>query len=99
MSKIDYKRKIGKILGSHFSYTSDFELLTTTPAFKFYVLRLASVVNYGLHQGRELVKMICRCAFNDSLLTDKESIALMETCTDPALDNLLLEVNYNEGWS
>lgn len=49
-------------------------------------------------QGRELIKMICRCAFNDSTLTETEAIVIMETCLDPALDNLLLEVNYNESW-
>ena len=42
--------------------------------------------------------MICRSAFNDSSLTDNEAIVIMETCLDPALDNILLEVNYNEGW-
>ena len=64
----------------------------------FYVERLLNVYNYGLVQGRELIKMICRCAFNDSSLTDIEAIVIMETCLDPALDNILLEVNYNEGW-
>ena len=67
-------------------------------SFYFYVDRLTVIVNYGLVQGREMVKMICRCAFNDSLLTDNESIVIMETCLDPALDNILLEVNYNAFW-
>lgn len=67
-------------------------------SFLFYIQRLGVAPNYGLVQGRELIKMICRCAFNDSGLTDNESIVIMETCLDPALDNILLEVNYNEGW-
>ena len=94
----DYKKEIGKIIDSHFSYKNDFELLMTSDMFRFYVLRLSVVYKYGLVQGRELIKMICRCAFNDSLLTDKESICIIETCHDPRLDNILLEVNYNESW-
>ena len=94
----DYKREIGEIIDSYFSYKNDFELLVCTANFRFYVLRLASVYKYGLVQGRELIKMICRCAFNDSSLTDKEAIAIMETCHDSRLDNILLEVNFNEGW-
>lgn len=67
--------------------------------FLFYIQRLGVVPNYGLVQGRELIKMICRSAFNDVSLTDNESIVIMETCLDPELDNILLEVNFNEGWS
>ena len=64
----------------------------------FYMDRLKAVPFYGLVQGRELIKMLCRTAFNDSSLTDNEAIVIMETCLDPRLDNILLEVNYNEGW-
>lgn len=64
----------------------------------FYYHRLCSLYMYSLVQGRELIKMICRCAFNDSTLTETEAIVIMETCLDPALDNLLLEVNFNESW-
>ena len=94
----DYKKEIGKIIDSHYHYKSDFELLMSTDSFKFYVMRLANCYKYGLVQGRELIKMICRCAFNDESLTDAESIVIMETCLDPRLDNILLEVNFNEGW-
>ena len=73
--------------------------LAWSDAFLFYIQRLGVAPNYGLVQGRELIKMICRCAFNDSTLTDNESVVIMETCLDPALDNMLLEVNFNEGWS
>ena len=66
--------------------------------YHFYLERLLAVPMYGLVQGRELVKMICRCAFNDSSLTETEAIVIMETCLDPALDNILLEVNFNESW-
>ena len=67
-------------------------------SFNFYRNRLKSLVNYSLGQAHEIIKMVCRCAFNDSRLTDNESIVIMETCLDPELDNILLEVNYNEGW-
>ena len=66
--------------------------------FYFYADRLKAIVNYPLFQARELIKMICRCAFNDSQLTDAESICIIETCLDPRLDNILLEVNYNACW-
>lgn len=64
----------------------------------FYMRRLLALVNYPLFQARELVKLICRCAFNDETLTDAQSIVIMETCLDSRLDNILMEVNYNEGW-
>lgn len=94
----DYRKEIGKIIDSHFSYKNDFQLLMTTNNFRFYVFRLANIYNYGLVQGRELVKMICRAAFNDSRLTDNEAIVIIETCHDSRLDNILMEVNFNEGW-
>ena len=72
--------------------------LEMRPEMAFYYNRLRALSNYSLVQAREFIKMICRCAFNDSSLTDNESIAIMETCLDPALDNILLEVNFNAGW-
>ena len=98
MSK-DYKKEIGKIIDSHFSYKSDFDLLTVSANFRFYVLRLAVIYKYGLVQGRELLKMICRAAFNDESLSEAEAIAIIDTCHDSRIDNLLLEVKYNEGWA
>lgn len=71
---------------------------TLTKQYLFYEARLLALVNYSLYQARELVKLICRCAFNDELLTDAQSIVIMETCLDSRLDDILLEVNYNEGW-
>ncbi len=72
--------------------------LEMRPEMAFYYGRLRALYHYPLTQARELVKMVCRCAFNDSLLTDDESICIIETCLDPRLDNILLEVNYNESW-
>ena len=73
--------------------------LEMRPEMGFYYRRLRALSNYSLTQARELVKMICRCAFNDPSLTDDESICIMETCLEPRLDNTLMEVNFNEGWS
>lgn len=72
--------------------------LEMRPEMAFYYDRLRALYHYPLTQARELIKMICRCAFNDSQLTDNESICIIETCLDPQLDNILMEVNYNEGW-
>lgn len=69
-----------------------------TKQYLFYEARLLALVNYSLYQSRELVKLICRCAFNDETLTDAQSIVIMETCLDSRLDNILMEVNFNEGW-
>ena len=94
----NYKKDVGIILDSHLPKMNDFAVLNLSDNFKFLALRLAVVPNYGLVQGRELLKMISRVAFNDSSLTDIEAIAIMETCLDPVMDNLLLEVNFNAGW-
>lgn len=72
--------------------------LEMRPEMAFYYDRLRALYHYSIFQAREILKMICRCAFNDSLLTDDESICIIETCLDPRLDNVLLEVNYNESW-
>lgn len=71
---------------------------TLTKQYLFYEARLLALVNYSLYQARELVKLIRRCAFNDELLTDAQSIVIIETCQDSRLDDILMEVNFNEGW-
>ena len=97
MSEI--KSKVGCLIIEHErAHGMTSESYFTNKAYKFYYSRLRNIPMYGLVQGRELVKMICRCAFNDSTLTDNESIVIMETCLDPQLDNILLEVNYNACW-
>jgi len=99
MNMDDIKLRVGALFISHErAYGMESELYLTHKAYNFYYSRIRNVPMYGLVQGRELIKMICRCAFNDSALTDLESIVIMETCLDPRLDNILLEVNYNESW-
>lgn len=100
MDKYEISWELSKIMLNHLfvkELTQD-DKFDIFGIFGFYMKRLKAVPFYGLVQGRELIKMICRCAFNDSRLTDNESIVIMETCLDPRLDNILLEVNYNEGW-
>ena len=95
----DIKSRVGSLIIEHErarGMTS--ESYFSNKTYHFYYGRLRNVPMYGLVQGRELIKMICRAAFNDSRLTDNESIVIMETCLDPRVDNILLEVNYNEGW-
>lgn len=92
------RAKINRLLMEYEIKHDLYSVVFTNSLYGFYAERLLNVYNYGLVQGRELIKMICRCAFNDSSLTDNEAIVIMETCLDPALDNILLEVNYNEGW-
>ena len=67
-------------------------------AYQFYVDRLLSVPQYGLVAGTDMIKLICRCAFHDGCLTDKEATAIIKICHDPRVHKLLMEVNFNEGW-
>lgn len=68
-------------------------------AYQFYVDRLLSVPQYGLGAGHDLIKLICRCAFNDGCLTDSEATAIISICHDPRVHNLLMEVNFNDEWT
>ena len=100
MKKYNIRWNITKIILKHLfdrelKENDKFDIFGT---YGFYIERLKQSPFYGLVQGRELIKMICRCAFNDTSLTDNEAIVIIETCLDPALDNILLEVNFNEGW-
>lgn len=92
------KAKINRLLMEYEINRGLYSVDGNRELYGFYVDRLLNVYNYGLFQGRELVKMICRTVFNDSTLTDNEAIVIIETCLDPRLDNILMEVNYNAGW-
>ena len=99
--KADYKWKVTKLLIEHLfdrEKLDDKDKFDLWGLYGFYAGRLKMAPFYGLVQGREIIRTVCRCAFNDSQLTDNEAIVIMETCLDPRLDNILLEVNYNEGW-
>lgn len=99
--KANYKWEVTKLLIDHLfarKKLDDKDKFDMLGMFGFYANRLKKIPFYGLVQGRELIKMICRCAFNDSSLTDNEAIVIIETCLDSRLDNILMEVNFNEGW-
>ena len=92
------KAKINRILMEHEFIRGLWYVDVNRELYGFYVERLINSYKYGLFQGREIIKMICRAVFNDSSLTDNEAIVIMETCLDPRIDNILMEVNFNEGW-
>lgn len=100
--KVDYKWKVTSLLLEHLFFSvgelNEKDKFDVFGLYGFYAGRLKMAPFYGLVQGREIIKMVCRCAFNDSRLTDNEAIVIMETCLDSRLDNILLEVNFNEGW-
>ena len=74
-------------------------LMLHTSVYRFYIDRLYTVPNYGLVQGYKILALICRCAFHDNQLTDAESINIINACHDERWHNILMEVNYNEGWN
>ena len=101
ISKAEYEYKVSCIVIDHVikrGKLDDNDKFDIFGTFGFYADRLEKAIFYGIVQGREMIKMVCRCAFNDSLLTENEAIVIIETCLDPRLDNILMEVNYNEGW-
>lgn len=99
--RAEYRWKVTNLLIEHLfncGELDDKDKFDLFGIYGFYADRLKSAIFYGLVQGREMIKMICRAAFNDSRLTDNEAIVIMETCLDLRLDNILMEVNFNEGW-
>lgn len=87
--------KMTKIINSHEPGPLSHE---KPGAYQFYVDRLLSVPQYGLVAGTDMIKLICRCAFNDGCLTDSEAVAIIKICHDPRVHNLLMEVNFNDQW-
>ena len=68
-------------------------------AYQFYIDRLFASLNYGERSGMEIVKTVCRCAFADEVLTDAESISIINMCHSTEWHKIFMEVNYNEGWN
>lgn len=85
-----------KIITDH---TGLYGLTVHTSKYRYYIDRLYTVPNYGIVQGHKMLALICRCAFHDNQLTDGESINIINVCHDERWHNILLEVNYNEGWN
>ena len=68
-------------------------------AYLFYIDRLFASLNYGERSGMEIVKTVCRCAFNDEVLTEEEAISIIKICHSPEWHKIFMEVNFNEGWN
>ena len=68
-------------------------------AHEFYIERLRAVPLYGEKSGTELLKCICRCAFADNVLTEAESISIINICHSPEWYKIFKEMNFNEGWN
>ena len=68
-------------------------------AYDFYIERIWAVPHYGKKSGMELLKCICRCAFADEVLTEAESISIINICHSPEWHKIFMEANYNEGWN
>ena len=66
-------------------------------AYDFYIDRIWAVPHYGEKSGMELLKCICRCAFADEVLTEAESISIINICHSPEWHKIFMEVNFNEG--
>ena len=64
--------------------------------FDFYKGRIESAPNYGFKSGHDILKLVCRTAFHDSLLTDDEFNNIMNLCENAHIK--MMEDNYNAGW-
>ena len=66
--------------------------------YDFYLDRLWASLKYGERSGMEIIKTVCRCAFNDEVLTEEECISIINICHSPEWHKIFMEVNFNEGW-
>ena len=65
--------------------------------FDFYKCRIESAHNYGFRSGHEILKVVIRTSFNDSLLTPDEFATIINLCEEAHIK--LMEENFNEGWN
>ena len=68
-------------------------------AYDFYIDRIFAIPQYGEKSGTELLKLICRCAFHDDVLTEAESISIINICHSKEWYKIFKEMNYNDGWN
>ena len=64
--------------------------------YTFYVSRINASRNYGLASGDEILRVIVRTAFWDSMLTLDEFDSIITLCSER--HKKLMEDNYNAGW-
>ena len=67
--------------------------------YDFYLDRLCSAMKYGEKSGMEIIATVCRCAFNDEVLTEGECISIIKICHDADWHKIFMEVLFNEGWN
>ena len=65
--------------------------------YDFYRGRIESAPLYGFKSGHEILKTVCRCAFNDSYLTLQEFDSIINLCEQAHIK--MMEENYNAGWN
>ena len=65
--------------------------------FQFYKDRIEQAPKYGFAAGHDIIKTVCRCAFNDSALTDTEFDTIINLCVRTHIK--MMEDNYNAGWN
>ena len=64
--------------------------------FDFYRDRINACPLYGFKSGHEILHVIMRTTFNDSLLTLDEFDSIINLCE--LAHNKMMEDNYNEQW-
>lgn len=65
--------------------------------YDFYKGRLCACPSYGFKAGHEMLVVIVRTAFHDSLLTDAEFDNIMKEADRCHIK--MMEDNYNAGWN
>ena len=65
-------------------------------AFDFYKDRLRPCPSYGFICGHDILKMVTRCAFWDSTLTEDEFANIISLAEQAHIK--MMEDNYNAGW-
>ena len=65
--------------------------------YDFYRGRIESAPSYGFIAGHDIIRTVCRCAFNDSYLTPQEFDSIINLCEQAHIK--MMEGNYNAGWN
>ena len=65
--------------------------------FQFYKGRIESAPAYGFTAGHDIIRTVCRCAYNDSYLTTDEFDSIINLCQQAHIK--MMEENYNAGWN
>ena len=65
--------------------------------YEFYRDRINACPSYGFVEGHEILRLIRRCAFRDSMLTEEEFNSIIILCQQAHIK--MVEDNYNAGWN